>query len=196
MKFSVFRDRKKKKLSFTFSSPFSLRVSWWNIVANALLLESNDKSGKRNPILMGFIFPTTIAMVFVLLFLPPTLHHIPRFFISVTAFYVHMLTTPHREQHHECKNDIHQKNGTEKNHHETFWSFGFFYSIMINGRTWKQKKREHKVSFFFAVDARTVEWLQNFLLLLLVRFFSGGKKSPARDRAAWKSASVRVSFTL
>lgn len=148
MKFSVFRDRKKKKLSFTFSSPFSLRVSWWNIVANALLLESNDKSGKRNPILMGFIFPTTIAMVFVLLFLPPTLHHIPRFFISVTAFYVHMLTTPHREQHHECKNDIHQKNGTEKNHHETFWSFGFFYSIMINGRTWKQKKENIKFPSF------------------------------------------------
>lgn len=131
--------------------------------------QRRKKKSKSN----GIYFPTAIVMFFPLCSTPashPTLQ-----LFSLCRQSAYNLTPPPRT----ARNDIHQKNGTEKNHHETFWSFGFLLwlcSIMINGRTWRQREKKHTISL----------WTLTHAWMIAKTLVSGEAKSPARDTAALK----------
>lgn len=90
------------------------------------------KEGKRNLSLMGFIFRPP-SWCFSLCVPPPPSHPTLQLF-SLCRQSAYDLTPPPPPR--TARNDIHQKNGTEKNHHETFWSFGFAALAVFHYDKW------------------------------------------------------------
>lgn len=161
---------KHYKTSLDYYSPFGLqktRTPWWNNVeSRSRDCQRRKKKSKSN----GIYFSTAIVMFFPLCSTPashPTLQFFPSSTISLQ---------PHTTVEHGSKwYSSEEWNG--KNHHETFWSFGvllLLYSIMINGRTWRQREKKHKVSL----------WTLTHAWMIAKTLVSGEAKSPARDTAA------------
>lgn len=130
--------------------------------------QRRKKKSKSN----GIYFPTAIVMFFPLCSTPashPTLQLFP--------FVDNQLTTSHRRR--ARLEMIFIRRMERKKSSWNILVVGFLpllYSIMINGRTWRQREKKHKISL----------WTLTHAWMIAKTLVSGEAKSPARDRAALK----------